>query len=101
MGDYCRANFKGCHADFNVGETAKYLNQRYRIVVKHKRSADRCKEEKAIKQQLKSEGKVLLDKHLHYDENKTTPEQQRARVKDFCEDTLLKGKRRMAVPTAG
>jgi hypothetical protein len=101
MNDYWQAQF-AAPTDFKVGEAAKYLKEvtNCRIVVKYKRSADqkaeRCKEEDAIKQRLRSEGVQLLDDVPGYKYGTTSKEERSARilrerdaVRGFC-DMLIR-----------
>jgi hypothetical protein len=68
MNDYRLANFKAC-TDFCVGEAIKYLKstKNYRIVVRHRRSPDPPREEKAIIRRLLLSGVWLLNCLPRYD----------------------------------
>jgi hypothetical protein len=90
VGDYCRAGFSAS-TDFKVGEAAKYLNdvKQRRIVLKYKRSSDkkdeRCKEEDAIADKLRSEGARLLNDFRGYKYATTSEDKERDAIWRFCD----------------
>ena len=85
MADYEDAHFAAC-TDFKVGQAIRYLRNELRchIVVKHKESLDRCKEERQIIERLQQEGFTLLNHCPSYDYKKTSEKEAENLVQQFC-----------------
>jgi hypothetical protein len=86
MNDYDLANFKAS-TDFCVGEAVKYLKsaKNYRVVVRHRASADPPKEEKAIIRRLLVSGVWLLNCLPRYDYRIDSETEERDVVHRFCD----------------
>jgi len=81
IGEYITANFKS-PTDFNVGEAARYLQQRgYKVQVKFKEVQNPRKEEQRITQKLQE----LLPnwRKMGYDYQKAKEDEQRRRVHEL------------------
>ncbi|MDD2753459.1 MAG: hypothetical protein PHT44_02535 [Candidatus Portnoybacteria bacterium] len=87
IGDYCRASFKSS-TDFKVGEAIKYLRERRQNIIVDIRHKDiHTKKERKEKEgaTIKEIGRHLLNELKGYNYKNAHIEEQRKRVKEFCD----------------
>ena len=88
MGEYTSANF-AAPTDFIVGEAIKYLQVKgYKVIIKHKFSEDKKREQNEIIKDLRSLGYRLLNGFIGYDYKTADENKERERIKKFCENIL-------------
>jgi hypothetical protein len=91
MGDYVSAQH-AASTDFKVGKAIEYLKKKMncQIIVKHKTSNDRLKEEKLLIAKLEAElklyGSSLLNKCPGYDYKTIKPLDALSNIERFCND---------------
>ena len=90
ISDYISANFKAS-TDFKVGEAIKYLQGKgYKIIIKYKLSEDRKRDQSEIIKDFQNSGCRLLNELLGYDYKRANENEERERIKRFCDNILTK-----------
>jgi len=107
MTDYHRKTFASS-TDLNVGEAAVYFNSRSLAVgVRYWASENRYIEESETIRDLRKKGYKLLNGELHYDYRGTREtregriQQQRTRVREFCDQLIAERSKRSSTTAAG
>ena len=102
MTDYQRKAF-ACSTDFNIGEAAAYFGSKnFPVEVKYWASEDRYTEETDTIDDLRKQGYELLNGQLYYDyrgpkeTRQARMQEQRNRVKHFCDTVITARLNRLA-----
>jgi hypothetical protein len=89
MEEYFDADFMAA-TDFKVGAAVKYLRdvRERRIVVAHRQSDDRFRDESQLIRDLQSQKARLLNELPGYNYRTANIEEQRKKIEEFCDQLL-------------
>jgi len=89
MGNYSKANFTAS-TDFKVGEAIKYFREKdYKVIVKFKSTEKKKEEQDNIIKDFQRTGLRLLNELRNYKYKLADIEEERQKVREFC-DVILK-----------
>ena len=88
IGEYISTNFT-MHTNFKVGNAIRYFQEkRYEVKVKYEVTEYRKEREDKIKAELQQAGYELLNDLKGYNDKTANEEEERQRVRVFCDDIL-------------